>query len=108
MHTTRSTRRLGVAIPLAIAVLLACVAGSSSAATKPDAKSVYRINVHVIGAGASVMRSRCYRLLATTGQTAPGYSSSPGYSLVSGFWASAIALAADRPPVESNAVECKA
>jgi len=108
MHTTPNTRRQPVGISLAIAALLACVAVSSSSATTPVAKSVYRINFHVIGAGASVMRSTCYRLLATTGQTAPGYSSSPGFSLVSGFWASAIALAADRPSVETHAVECKA
>jgi hypothetical protein len=91
---------------MAIAALLACVAVSSSAATKPDAKPVYRINFHVIGAGASVMRSSCYRLLATTGQTAPGYSYSPGFSLVSGFWASAIALATDPPSVPNNTVGC--
>jgi hypothetical protein len=74
------TRPRVVAAALAVAAL---VAGVPTRAGTPT----YRIDFHVITAGASAMRApRCYGLSGSVGEIAPGYSSASTYSIVSGFW----------------------
>ena len=88
LHRQRPRVRL-VASALAVAAL---VAGIPTRAGTPT----YRIDYHVISAGASAMRStHCYGLLGTVGQTAPGYSSASTYSIVGGFWTGDVSASDD-------------
>ena len=77
--TLHRLRPRHVASALALAALFAGVPTRAGTPT-------YTIDFHVITAGASAMRSRCYGLVGTVGQTAPGYSSASTYSIVGGFW----------------------
>ncbi len=63
-------------------MLVAVPSSVSRAGTPPT----YRIDVHAISNGGLSMSGRCYRLSATVGQVATGYSSVDIYSLIAGYW----------------------
>jgi hypothetical protein len=67
------------------------LASNSRAGTPPT----YRIDFHAISAGGQSLRGRCYRVSATVGQVATGYSGVDSYSLIAGYWQPAPPAAAD-------------
>jgi len=70
-----SSQRLTIGIALA-----AATATISAAATN------FSVDAHVVTSGTSTQSaSSCFRLQATIAEAAPGYSSSPTYSLSAGF-----------------------
>jgi hypothetical protein len=86
--------RFSVNAALLLAMACACIAALASdlrAGTPPT----YSIGFHAISAGGHSLRGRCYRLSATMGQVAPGYSSAAMYSLIAGYWQPAPPAAAD-------------
>jgi hypothetical protein len=77
-----------IASQAAAALGLACVCAvpwsDSRAQATPPA-----VNFHVISAGGRSLHNSCFRLSGTLAQAAPGYSSGPSDSLISGFWSAA-------------------
>ena len=67
-------------------ILAMCLVSSTSHSQAPP---TYAIPAHVIGGGTHTMANACFRLGATLGDAAPGYSSAAGYALLSGFQAAA-------------------
>ena len=71
-----------------LAVALACIAAIIWS-DSPAAGGSTNVNFHAVTAGGNPLRSSCYRMVASVGQVAPGYSSSGSYSLSAGFIAGA-------------------
>lgn len=65
------------------------------APTAPD-QDVYAIDAHIVSAGAADRaKGNCFRLTATIGEVAPGYSSGMHYALRGGFAATRAATPHD-------------
>jgi hypothetical protein len=73
---------------LLLAIGAACVTAVPSSNTRA-APGAIGIKAHVISSGGKNLHNSCYQLAGTVGQTSPGYSSSAGWSVYAGFWASA-------------------
>lgn len=69
-------------------VLVVCAAFGLCATPGTDsgAQAAASIGFHFIGSAGHNLKNACYRLSGTTGQAAPGYSSSSGYSVSAGYW----------------------
>ena len=66
---------------------LACLCGATLPSdSRAGGPPTYSIEFHTISAGGNTLRGSCYRLSATIGQVAPGYSSAALYSLIAGYW----------------------
>jgi len=76
---------------IALPVLASCVLAGFFAMpwAGSGAQAAPSIGFHFIGAGGHALTNSCYRLSGTTGQAAPGYSSSTNVSVVAGFWTAA-------------------
>jgi len=69
-------------------------AAQSTTATAPPASTqgaaTYSVDWHTItSVGLIHAHNNCFDLSGTAGQPAPGYSSSAGYQVISGFWTAA-------------------
>jgi len=71
-----------------LAVALACVAAIIWS-DSPAAGSSTNADFHALTAGGNSLRNSCFRMAASVGQVAPGYSSSGSFSLSAGFIAGA-------------------
>lgn len=75
---------------------MTCVGTATlSSNSRAGVPPTYRIDFHAISAGGQSLRGACYRLSATMGQVAPGYSSAAIYSMIAGYWQPAPPAAAD-------------
>lgn len=94
MNRLRTHLRFSILAPLVCAMISICIsalAANSRAAVPPT----YSIDFHAISAGGQALRGHCYRLSATMGQPATGYSSVDIYSLIAGYWQPAPPAATD-------------
>ena len=71
-----------------LAITLACVTALPWSDTQAQSTGP-SIGLHVVDSGAKTRSSSCYRLSASIGQAAPGYSNSATYSIKAGFQAAA-------------------
>jgi hypothetical protein len=79
---------------IVIASPLASAAMDNTTATAPGEAPqgwpTYSVDWHVItNVGLLHARNSCFDLSGTVGQPTPGYSSSAGYQVISGFWTAA-------------------
>lgn len=88
MHIKRSRARR-TALRLALAVIFGAVITIPWADSGAQASPAYSIDLHVISAAGKRTRTSCFILNGTAAQTAPGYSSGSGYSVLAGFWPAA-------------------
>jgi hypothetical protein len=79
----RATRG-ALALAAAAACLVTLLWSDAPAEASPPS-----IGFHIVSAGGGNLRNPCYRLRSTSGQAAPGYSSSSPYSVLAGFWSAA-------------------
>jgi hypothetical protein len=72
-------------IPVVLSILCFCILLTRSISQAQNSAH-YTINPHVIASGGGPMSSGNYALDTTTGQIAPGFSSSRRYHLAAGYW----------------------
>src|SRR5436309_2051390 len=61
-----------------------------------QASPPYSIGWHFISSGGKRLNNSCFVLNGTAGQTAPGYSSGGGFSVLAGFWTAAPTVGQDQ------------
>jgi hypothetical protein len=81
-------KRVRAAMPALAIALLAGIGMLPRSDVRAQAASP-SIDFHFIGAGEHPRQNSCYRLSASVGQAAPGYSSGTSNSIVAGFQAAA-------------------
>lgn len=77
---------MGLKAVSVIVVAGLCAVPSSDSLAGAAAPS---IDFHVISAGGQTQTNSCFRLSATIGQVAPGYSNNATNAVFAGFWAAA-------------------
>jgi len=79
---------MGMLLPWPSAVAQSTTATAPSAS--PQGSTTYSVDWHTVtSVGLIHARNNCFDLSGTAGQPAPGYSSSAGYQVISGFWTAA-------------------